>query len=329
MFIENSLEKLRVAMSSEFEPFAEHLSKHLDLEVEKVIEACNTYKVNVPQSKGKTEKEKMLCSFIKPKGDACTTVGKEQHENKWYCGTHFKKVSAVEPCEDKPVAKAPPKKEAVKPLQAKSKVVTATVPEPKPKTPLAKSNVKNTPIKSEDGEESEPIAKPVAKKAVKAAPVEEEEDVEVPVDSDEESTPAPVAKKPATTKTVAVTKTSTASKPPAAKGTVLDTVRAKTTIQNRLNIGKVGEFHIEPLHRIAFDRTTQEVIGVLHQDKKTLLPLTNEHVKFIESHGLVISDNVPKAKQKTPIVVEAEESEEVEADGDDIEEEDVEDEEDE
>jgi len=308
-FIQNvcaaTQQSIQQTMSSEFEALAKYLATELDVPVERITEVCNAYQKEVVKT---TKKGTTTCAFSGPKGGSCSVAGKEQVGDKWYCGPHAKKVEAT-PVPAPPKAKAapPPKTKVAPPVEEEDDESEAAAPPPKAKAPPAK---------------------------VVKAPVQEvesdNEDVEVPVDSDAESESAPPAKAPppkAKTPTKAPPAKAPPAKAPAAKkvaaptaAAVLNTVRAKTNIQATLNMTKVGAYHIEPIHRIAFNKENREVIGVLSEDAKKLLPLNPTHIKFVEAHGLTIADSAPRAK-KVAVVVKEEPEEESEqaADGDEIE----------
>jgi len=60
-----------------------------------------------------------------------------------------------------------------------------------------------------------------------------------------------------------------------------------------VEIKQIGKFHVEPVTRIIFSKDTKNALGILDKDNKTVKGLTDENIRFVEKHGMVVD---PKAK---------------------------------
>jgi hypothetical protein len=96
-------------------------------------------------------------------------------------------------------------------------------------------------------------------------------------------------------------------------------VSGSSVFNNKLALEKIGEFHVDKIHRIVINKDKHEALGVLNKDNKTFSKLNNEQIKYIESKGLIVKDDYDEQEADDEEEVESreEESSIVETDSDD------------
>ena len=84
-------------------------------------------------------------------------------------------------------------------------------------------------------------------------------------------------------------------------------VLRKVVARQQLNVARVAEtdLWIDLESRILFDRDTKEAYGLLDDDDETILPLTDDNVRFLESHNVPIKEDTAVSKGKKGVATKA------------------------